>query len=652
MTPTLTTIWALIAGVVVLFLPGFAWQALLRDPEQDLFERLAEAMGVSISFTALFAQLLFLLGWRITAPIMIFVYLLLIPPTIWSIWRFWKDYRSKIKPKIEADEAEVSPEDSQIGGDVKFYQKQELLRYLMLAMMFLVVLLWRFYQIRDVVLPLWVDSVHHVQIVKLILENGGLPDSFEPFMPVPFFYHYAFHVLAAAYSVIARVSNQDAVLFLGQVINAGIALAVYRLGVALWRDWRRATISAILVAFVTQMPAYYVTWGRYTLLTGMLLLPLSMALALDIYNKGANRYRVVTLALLIAGILLSHYFAAGLLALFLLILGARALISGIKNKEQFGWETWFPLLLASFAGLLLASPWLFRMWEYANAGVKLVPIPPSMEAINRLYFPEYLDYLWRLVGPDRNHALLFIALPGLMVALFRSRTRAFGIWTLILCIISLPVGVYLAPFRPDHAVIILFLPTAMLIAELFVSLIDWFPVDRFEQVKTVIVLIIFAALVGWGIWETRSVINSSTILATGSDLEAIEWIDSNLSMEARFLINVTYWQYGSFRGVDGGWWITPLINRISSLPSGLYGMGDQDYVDQVNTIATQLSTMAGCSQEFWELVREERFTYVYLTQGKGSIQPDQLVICPGIELIYERQGVYLFRIEDIIESDT
>ena len=169
------------------------------------------------------------------------------------------------------------------------------------------------------------------------------------------------------------------------MINAGIALAVYRLGVALWRDWRRATISAILVAFVTQMPAYYVTWGRYTLLTGMLLLPLSMALALDFYNKGANRYRVVTLALLIAGILLSHYFAAGLLALFLLILGARALISGIKNKEQFGWETWFPLLLASFAGLLLASPWLFRMWEYANAGVKLVPIPPSMEAINRLF---------------------------------------------------------------------------------------------------------------------------------------------------------------------------------------------------------------------------------------------------------------------------
>jgi hypothetical protein len=648
MTPILTTIWTLVAGVIVLLLPGLAWQALFWDPEQDHFERLAEAMGVSISITALFALMAFILGWTISSPVLIIVYILLVPPAIWTVRRWWKDSQSPQNISSDVDGGQVPSKTMLASKGDWLVQRQELLRYLILALLFFAVLIWRFYQIRDVVLPLWVDSVHHVQIVKLILENGGIPESFEPYMPVPFFYHYAFHALSAAFSTIARISPQDVVLYLGQVLNAGIALAVYRLGVALWWDWRRAAFSAILIAFVTQMPAYYVTWGRYTLLTGMLLLLLAMATALDINNKGANRSRVLTMVVLTAGIILSHYFAAGLLASFLIILGIQALFFGIKHKEQFGWKTWLPILLASLSGLLLASPWLYRMWGFARGGVRVVTIPTSMEAIDRLYFPGYLDYLWRLVGPDRNHMLLFVALPGLIIALYRSRTRVFGIWSLLLAILSLPVGYSVAPFRPDHAAIVLFLPMAMLLADLFISMIDWSPVEKLDPVKAAVVLVIFAMLVGWGLWEMRSVINSTTILATEADLEAIEWVDDNLPSEARIIINVTHWQYGIYRGVDGGWWITPITNRMASLPSGLYGVGKRSYVEQVNAISALVNNMVGCSQEFWDLVREGSFTHIYLTQGRGSLQPDQLENCSGVKLIYESQGVFLYRIEDII----
>ena len=75
--------------------------------------------------------------------------------------------------------------------------------------------------------------------------------------------------------------------------------------------------------------------------------------------------------------------------------------------------------------------------------------------------------------------MLFAALPGLVIALYRKRTRAFGIWTIILGILSLPVGFYVAPFRPDHAAIVLFLPTALLVAELLVSIIDWSPFKNY-----------------------------------------------------------------------------------------------------------------------------------------------------------------------------
>jgi hypothetical protein len=189
----------------------------------------------------------------------------------------------------------------------------------------------------------------------------------------------------------------------------------------------------------------------------------------------------------------------------------------------------------------------------------------------------------------------------------------------------------------------------MLIAELLISALDWSPGTSFTRIKTVLILILFAALVGWGLWGTRTVINSGTILATNADLEAVNWIDRNTPEEARFLINVSHWQYGSYRGVDGGWWITPLTNRNTILPNALYAMGDSDYKNQVNSFAAQVSQIEGCTREFWDLVSEQGLTHIYLKQGLGSMQTSHFENCPGVELIYEQGGVYVYRIRDIIE---
>ena len=639
MTPFITATWTLVAGSMVLFLPGSAWKFFFWDPEQDAFERLAEALGLSVALSAVFALLGKLLGLHLWPALIIGGYSIAAIPAFLALRRWW---RGRTWGQGKAD---------RLGGESPDRLDGKLV-YLALALVFLVVLLWRFFQIRDIVLPLWVDSVHHVQIVVLFLENGGIPETFAPYMPVPFYYHYAFHVLAALFSFVSRLNAADAVLYLGQVLNAAVALAVYRLGKSLWGDWRRAVISALLVGFVTQMPAYYVTWGRYTLLTGMLLLPVIMASGLDIVNKGVTKTRLFTFGLLVAGILLTHYFAAVLLAVFLVILGIQVLVGNLRGAATPWWSTWLPMLVAALLGLLAASPWLYHMWGFAQRGVEVVAIPLSSEGVEALYFPEYLTYLWRLLGPARSQAMLFAALPGLVIALWRRRSRAFGLWTLVLVLLSLPVGFYLAPFRPDHAAIILFLPSAMLIAELLVSIIDWVVVEKLTTIKIIAVLVIFASLVGWGIYETRSVINATTILANQDDVEALDWIAAHTPPDSRFGINVAHWQYGSYRGVDGGWWITPLTGRMASLPNGLYGMGDREYIEQVNLIASQFSKLTGCSPAFWKLVQLEDLTHIYVSAKRGSMQPDHFVDCAGLELIYQNESVYLYRIEYIIKPDS
>jgi len=149
-------------------------------------------------------------------------------------------------------------------------------------LVFVELIAWRLYQAVELVLPPWVDSLHHVLIVRKIIETGGLPIDLSPYLPVPFYYHFAFHSFTAEFSVLSQLSPDQAVLILGQMLNAAIGLSVYTLGRALFKDWRPAVLAGLLTAFFTQMPAYYLTWGRYTLLTGLVIMPLAMAVAIKV----------------------------------------------------------------------------------------------------------------------------------------------------------------------------------------------------------------------------------------------------------------------------------------------------------------------------------------------------------------------------------
>jgi hypothetical protein len=632
--------------LIVLALPGFAWLGLFWDPDQDLFERLAGAVGISLSLTALVGLATFLIPLRITAIALVGFYLALLPLAAIAVWRWLREGRSGGSPA--SSEIDLIPHWNPLAD------RGTRLRVAILLIGFLVLLGLRFYQIRDLALPAWVDSVHHVLIVEMILENGGVPDTFTPYMPVPFYYHFGFHVVAAAYSALARIEPYLGVLQIGQVLNAAVALSAYRLGKALWSDWRRAALSALLVGFVTQMPAYYVTWGRYTLLTGMVLLPLAIAAALDLVRKGPSPARFSALCLLTSGLLLAHFYAAFLFAIFLFLLGCLVILKEYREGGGVGGTlyrllhqgNWLPLLGGALFGLGLAGTWVFRAWYYSQRVVEVGALASSIAAVEEFYFPNYLSYLWRLLGPLRNQILTLAALPGLVILIRRAGTRAFGIWSALLAIFTLPWGVYMTPFRPDHAAIVLFLPVSMQLADLTFTFVEWRWEARLGRLKAIAVSIAVAGLVVLGFWQTRTIVNPGTVLATNADKQAIEWIEGSTPHDARFFINVNHWQYGIYRGSDGGWWILPLSGRQSLLPPALYPMGDAGYVEQINTLAAAASQAIGCSPEFWEVVESAGLTHIYLKEGQGSVRPEDLLACPRVEQVYSREGVFIYRIEN------
>ena len=526
----------------------------------------------------------------------------------------------------------------------------------------LILLGLRFFQARELALPAWVDSVHHSFLVRLFLERGGIPADLQPWIPGPFYYHFGFHSAAVVFAAISGFSPDRAILIFGQILNAAAALSAYRLSMALRADRRRALLAMALAGFLAQMPAYYLTWGRYTLLAGMVLLPLAMAEAIEFSTRAAHptpasrgqaRGRgqptpalpcgpgaaAVRLAILTAGVLLTHYLAGILIAVFLILLGAWILVNRSRRGR-------FPgLVLSVAAGTAMALPWLIPMLRYSSGSVG-VDVVSWNDSIEVLYFYDYTGYLWKLLGPLRNYILLGTGLLAALAALFRrGPVRIFALWGLILGVQTLPWGLRVEPFRPDHLAIVLFLPAAILAADGCLRLAD--EIDRRRPVLRPRFFFAGLALAGClvGIWQTRTIVNPATVLADSDDRLAVEWAAASTPPDSVFLINVTAWQSGLYRGVDGGWWLLPLANRPTLLPPMLYSFAERTYIDRINGLAAEISTLKGCAGDFWPLVREQGVTHIYIKEGIGSLKPEDLASCRGVEEIFRIGKVRIYRVD-------
>jgi hypothetical protein len=583
---------------------------------QDPLVSLAQVIGFSLSLIILGAEFGFFLGVRFSSLIII---LLLVISASLAVSGILKN-------------------------GVKL-SKKRLVNLIIGLIIFGLALTWRFYQARDLLLPNWVDSQHHYLIIKVILENGTIPETLSPYLEGPFYYHFGYHAVAALFTGLSRLPIGDAMLILGQFINAAVGLSVYALGKALWRDWQPAAAAGLLVTFVTRMPAYYLSWGRYTLLTGLVLLPLAIGLALQILRKSQRQRDVFSLALLTGGLLLSHYFGAALLASFLVIITVTYFLPRL-NKFSKAVKRLIPLVSGGFGGLLLAAPWLWRVLEfYPNQASVDANLP---ETLDGLFNAGDGSYLWQLLGPASNHWLLLAAGVGLIIGLIRKKKMSFGVWSLLIALMSLPWGITIKPFRPDHFVIISFLPVGLW-AGYGIWQAAGLLAKRFGKgwISPLLMLLAVGGWFGWSFPFSSDIVNPVTVLVTAEDIKALNWIRENTPEDARFYINTTHWQSGVYRGVDGGGWILPYTGRWALVPTVFYGFSpDKEQNQQLRDWGEAASEITTCSEEFWRIVEEADLDYVYIRKGIGSLQEEGLAGCEGVENIYRNRSIGIWKFTD------
>ncbi len=529
--------------------------------------------------------------------------------------------------------------------------------------------------VRELVLPAWVDSVHHSMIVQLLVAAGEVPATWAPILPdVPAVYHWGFHAGAAATAWLAGASTPVAVahvlLVYGQLLNALMALALYAAARVLFASRNAGLFAAAVGMLVSWFPAYYAAWGRYTQLAGLLLLP-AVAVAFAALRRSRRRGALVLASFLLAGLVLVHVRVAFLLGVLLLVAAA---VLGARE----GWKPLGRWAAAGALSLFLVSPWLARAVASREVSEALSPTRGAAAAA----WPAYNAVPTELLLSPGARELIAVATLGLsglggfagMPAAGRVASALLWISLLVaewkwsrrvgkkrarfpwrgFCVLwfwaagaALLVNLDrfgLPPLRlaPNSVLVIsAFLPLSVACGGVAAWLLRSLRTPR----HAVAAGAVFALGLGtWGASNLVDVIPPWTVLATARDARALEWIERNVPQAATFAVRSRPWVAGTFAGVDGGCWIEVLTGRRSILPPALYpSMRDRKRLERLEQLLSSWSAATSLDDpELREALRAAGVTHLFLGENDGLIGPAALEGRPWARAIYRDGAVVVY----------
>jgi hypothetical protein len=612
---------------------------------------------------------------------------------------------------------------------------------------------WR--AVASLAVPPWVDGLHHSLVVQLFLEQAGLPANGLPYLEMPrFYYHFGFHALAAAAAWITGAAGSTVVLVLGQLLSTLILIPLYALALRATGSKLAAGMAAALPASLYFLPAYYLSWSRFTQLAGLLLLPIAWILLDEACLPGRARPKAITLASIsAAGLLLLH------LRVFGFYLVGAAVLAGFRIVRS---RQVLPALVGStLGGLILAAPWILgRLLPAASELSRSAPnwLQAGEEiAASVAQAPPAWLFTWH-----QNGFWIRMALIGLVAGMLRGRRPAWALALWLLgCLLSVAPeivglgGSWILP--PFSLAISIFLPVALGLALGLAALERCLRSGTPRAPLRVLTLLSAAGLAAWqsgagadprldpplylmlyllaalglawgdrhasgggaeswlpaairglpllpapvtdatvppapstddglppapespatppppeparvGRWRSllpipililallaapqiQSVVSDETIIATDADWAAADWIRDNTPADARFLVNAGHWHLGTWRGLDGGYWLPLTAGRATSIPAALYTYGPAESILRITDIAERSSRGDALDDAALDaLLDDTQSGWIYIGPASAAhpeaFSAQRLARHPGLAEAYSAGGVHLFERRD------
>jgi hypothetical protein len=633
--------WIIISLLILLWLPGW----LLLDisgfrSRFDLGECIAIGIGLSLALipVAMLWTTILRIKWSREGVLFSAGFLIALL-VVRLIFGYITSNRNRPHPDYSLSNDQSAPH-------IKIYRFFKYKSFA-LILIFLAALSVRLIMVRDLATPAWVDSVHHALITRMILSEGAYPSTFLPYLNIPSTaYHLGFHSVAATFVWLTNLDLARSLLILGQVLNALSVFSVYLFATTLTHSSSAGLFAAFVTGFLTPMPAYYTSWGRYTELTGLLILPVVLALIqlwLDERTKRQNVWIILLGAIAAGGLFMVHYrvivFLAALIFSFVIFQ-----IMSRKEASHFKRGS-FLLFVFTMAilGIILVFPWFIQTVKTIFSAIIYLPVTSSI--------PLFQDFSWSFLTSALGKQAMVVAGLGLLWSLIKRRSLTFVVCTWIFILFFLAnLGAFKLPgaglINNLSVEIMLFIPVSILggyfIDQILIHWKDLIP-KWFILPYIGIICLFFGFVAYLGARQLIPIINPVTILSRNADLPAIAWISENIPENETIVINLFAWGYGLYAGNDGGYWISPLSGRLTLPPPVLYGLGGD--VKAINQRIQEVISVDVDPTKLREFLASHQLHYIYLGARGGVITPEKLASSKLFNVLYYQDGVWIFSIK-------
>ena len=510
----------------------------------------------------------------------------------------------------------------------------------------------RLFVVRSLDAPMWGDSYQHTMITQLLVDNGGLFDSWEPYERLTSLtYHFGLHSAMAVLHWVTGLTVLQTVLVGAQVLNGLAVLALYPLAVQIGGN-RWAGVGAVLVAgLLSPMPMEYVNWGRYTQLAGQVILPVAVLISWRALEGPDRDWRLIALAwLTIGGLALTHY---RVLIFYVVFVVAWAVLSLHRQTWR---KTLSDIAVTGCGGALLFTPWFIHIFGGSilrNLRYQLTTAPSQAAAFTYQY--NAIGDLSQYMGP----ALWLLLAMATALSLWRRRRPVLLVvtWWFLLFIATNPR--------------LLGLPGSGVISNFALFIAGYVPASIFigyaageitNQLKTwraaspLAAALVLAVGLGGVSSRMRDVQPARHAMVTRPDIRAMAWIREHTPEDSRFLVN-SFFAYGGsvVVGSDGGWWLPLLAGRNNTVPPLSYNTEegpDPGYRQWVNDFTARIQETGPESPAALALLKDRGITHVYVGQQHGRVNyagpqlldPDALKHSEHYEPVYHRDRVWVFEV--------
>jgi hypothetical protein len=427
---------------------------------------------------------------------------------------------------------------------------------------------------------------------------------------------------------------------------------VYLLTTTLTRSRLAGVLAALIAGLFTPMPAYYASWGRFTQLAGLLILPVGLAFFVRLtgwleHNQPGSPARIfhrpaatelILLGISIAGLALTHY------RVLISILPAGRLHGGevggscqAPSAGDDGSRAFTVLSTTICLAVLFSLPWwpaVIQSLLYPRAALVISSLGKRIQPFDDFAW-GYLNtapkagMAWREYGLDHGAAA----------------RRSFPITLLFwvfLCSCSPIPGIWSTGpgFNNTSVEIILFMPFAPLGGYLLSnsSILSTAGSRTLVWIFRPMVLAAGILAAFFGARTLMLILNQGTFLIRQADLEALQWVEDNLPAGETVVINSFLWGYNKLAGSDGGYWIAPLAGMQSLPPPVLHSLSNtleiQRHTDSLAREAYDISNNPAALRSF---MTANQLRYIFIGARGGALSPKALVDSQLFTPLYQRK---------------